>query len=84
MRVKTWPANEEAKQVMKKAIIKDYNSATHTATVQIAGSLCVWLEGVPVSRGIPADVMAVGHACAVLFLDESNPNDAVVAAVFGS
>jgi hypothetical protein len=69
--------------MMKKGVIRAFDAATHTATVQMAGSLSVWLEGVPVSRGIPAGEMAVGRACAVLFLDESNPDDAVVVAVIG-
>jgi hypothetical protein len=70
--------------MMKKGLIRAFDGDTHTATVQMAGSLSVWLEGVPVSRGIPAGEMAVGRACAVLFLDESNPQDAVVVAVMGS
>ena len=69
---------------MKKGVIRAFDGATHTATVQMAGSLSVWLEGVPVSRGIPAGEMAVGRACAVLFFDQSNPDDAMVVAVTGS
>jgi hypothetical protein len=69
--------------MMKKGVTRAFDGDTHTATVQMAGSLSVWLEGVPVSRGIPAGEMAVGRACAVLFLDESNPDDAVVVAVIG-
>jgi len=69
--------------MIKKGIIKSFDSATYKATVQIAGSLSVWLEGIPVSVSIPATEMVVGRTCAVLFLDESNPNDAIVTAVYG-
>lgn len=67
--------------MIKKGIIKSWNSTDYTATVQIAGSLSVWLPDIPVSRGIPSAEMIVGRTCAVVFLDESNPNDAIVTAV---
>ncbi len=68
--------------MIKKGVIKAFDSGTYTATVQIAGSLSVWLEGVPVSRAIPSAEMVAGRNCAVIFLDECNPQDAVVAAVY--
>ena len=68
--------------MIKKGVIRGFDSGTYTATVQIAGSLSVWLEGVPVSRGIPSAEMVVERSCSVIFLDESNPKDAVVAAVY--
>jgi len=42
----------------------------------------VWLEDVPVSRGIPTGEMITGRNVAVLFLDPGNPDDAVVVAVW--
>lgn len=68
--------------MIKKGIIKAFNSTPYTATVQIAGSLSVWLEGVPVSRDIASAEMVVGRKCIVIFPDETNPQDAVVAAVY--
>ena len=67
---------------IKKGIIKAFDSGTYIATVQIAGSLSVWLEGIPVSRGIPTEQVVVGRKCTVIFADESNPDDAVVTAVY--
>lgn len=67
--------------MIRKGILKAFDSGTYTATVQIAGSLSVWLEGVKVSRAIPATEMVVGRTCTVIFLDESNPSDAVVVAI---
>jgi len=68
--------------MIKKGIIKAFNSGTYKATVQIAGSLSVWLEGIPVSRDIASGEMIAGRKCIVIFPDESNPQDAVVLAVY--
>ena len=70
--------------MIRKAIIQGFDPQSYTATVQVAGSLSVWLEGVPVSRAIPPATMVPGLPCAVIFLDESNPHDAVVTAVFST
>jgi hypothetical protein len=63
-------------------IVKAFNAGTYTATVQLAGSLAVWLSDLPVARNIPSAEMVAGRRCAVIFFDASNPQDAVVAAVF--
>ena len=68
---------------IRKGTIKDFDSGSYTATVQVAGSLSVWLEGVPVARNIPSAEMVGGRACAILFFDPSNPKDGVVIAVWG-
>jgi hypothetical protein len=68
--------------MIKKGILKSFDSNTYRATVQIAGSLSVWLENIPTSRAIAASEMTVGRNVAVLFLDPSNFSDAVVIAVW--
>ena len=68
--------------MIKKGILKAFSSGTYTSTVQIAGSLSVWLEDVPVSRGLPTAEMVTGRNVSVLFLDPGNPDDAVVIAVW--
>lgn len=70
--------------MVKKGTIRGFDPATYTATIQLAGSLSVWLDNVPVSRAIPPCQMVAGRSCAVLLLDESHPQDAVVAAVFST
>ena len=65
-----------------KGILKAFNSGTYTATVQIEGSLSVWLEDVPVSRGLPTAEMVTGRNVSVQFHDPGNPADAVVVAVW--
>ncbi len=70
--------------VLKKAIIKSYAAAEHKATVQIAGSLGVWLDGIRVATDIPAADVVAGRQCTVLFLDPSNQDDAVVITIQGA
>lgn len=67
---------------IKRGLIKGFDSGTYKATVQIAGSLSVWLNEVAVARNIPAAEMVVGRRCAIIFFDETNPGDAVVVGVY--
>ena len=67
---------------VRKGVIKGFDSGTYRATVQVAGSLSVWLEGVPVARNIPSSEMVAGRHCALIFFDETNPQDAVLVAVY--
>ena len=62
--------------------MKGFNSATYTATVQVVGSLSAWLYKVPVARNIPPAEMVNGRSCSIIFFDESNRDNAVVAAVY--
>ena len=68
--------------MIKRGILKSFDSGTYTASVQIAGSLSVWLDDVPVSRGIPTSEMITGRNVAVIFLDPGNPSGSVVVAVW--
>ena len=65
-----------------KGILKAFDSTPYAATVQIEGSLSVWLEDVPVNRGIPAVEMVTGRNVSVQFHEAGNPDDAVVVAVW--
>ncbi len=67
---------------IRRGVVKGFDSGSYTATVQVAGSLAVWLEGVAVARNIAASEMTTGRKCALLFFDETNPGDAVVVAVY--
>ncbi len=67
---------------VRKAILKSFNSGDYTATVQLAGSHKVYLEGVAVARNLPAVEMALGRKVAVVFFDEHNAKEAVVVAVY--
>ncbi|MBA7470893.1 hypothetical protein ES707_06181 [subsurface metagenome] len=67
---------------LRKAVLRSFNSADYTATVQLAGSFKVYLEDVAVARNLPAAEMTAGRKTAVLFFDEHNPKEAVVIAVY--
>jgi hypothetical protein len=69
---------------IRRAVVKSYDAASHKASVQIAGSLAVWLEDVRVATNIPAADVVAGRPCSVLFLDEHNPADAVILEVHGA
>ena len=67
---------------MRKAILRSFDSGGYTATVQLAGSHKIYLEGVPVARNIPAVEMALGRKVAVLFFDTYNTKESVVVVVY--
>lgn len=67
---------------LKKAVLKSFNSGDYTATIQLAGSYKVYLEGIAVARNLPAAEMALGRKVAVIFFDDHNPKEAVVIAVY--
>ena len=67
---------------IRRGTVKSFDSGNYLAGVQIAGSLSVWLDDVPVAANIAAADMEEGRSCAVLFFDNANPLDAVVIAVW--
>ena len=67
---------------VRKGVIKGFDSGGYKATVQVAGSLSVWLEDVAVARNIPSAEVVDGRNCALIFFDETNPQDAVMVAVY--
>ena len=68
--------------MIRKGILKAFDAPTHTATVQIIGSLSVWLSAIPTTRGIAAIDMVAGRYVAVLTPDPGQPGDSVVIAVW--
>ena len=68
---------------LKRGIVQAFNATDYKATVQVAGSLLGWLDGVAVARNIPAAEMVVGRSCALLIFDPSNPGAVVVIGVWG-
>lgn len=66
----------------RKAILKSFNSGSYTATVQLASSLKVYLEGIVVARNIPAAEMVAGRKVTLVFFDENNLKEAVVVGVY--
>ena len=54
----------------------------YKATVEVTGSIAVWLTDVPVSRNIASGDLVAGRSVAVVFFDDANPDDAVLTAVW--
>ncbi len=67
---------------IRQGILKAWDGVTWLATVQLTGSLQLWLTSVPVSRNIAGVEMVVGRKVAVALFDPSNHTDAVVFAVY--
>ncbi|MFH0941732.1 MAG: hypothetical protein V1823_01740 [Chloroflexota bacterium] len=67
---------------LKKAILKSFSQSDYTATVQLSGSLKVYLEDVTVARNLPAGEMTAGRKVAVLFFNDFNAREALVIAVY--
>jgi len=67
---------------LRKAMLKSFNPGDYTATIQLAGSYKVYLEGIAVARNLPASEMAAGRKVAVIFFDAYNAKEAVVVAVY--
>ena len=68
--------------MIKRGILKEFDSETYLATVQMIGSLPTWLHGIPVSRGISADQMVVDRSVLIYFAAPGGPPSAVVIAVW--
>ena len=67
---------------LRKAELRSFNSGNYTATVRLASGYKVYLEDVAVARTLPSGEMVTGRKVAVIFFDDNNPREAVVAAVY--
>ncbi|MCH8814284.1 MAG: hypothetical protein IH957_04180 [Chloroflexi bacterium] len=71
--------------LIKRGTIKSYDSGSHLAAVQMAGSLTVYLDAIPVATDIPAAEVVAERECTVVFFGEAHdPDDAVIAAIHGA
>ena len=68
--------------ILKKGVLKSFNSGAYTATVQLASSYKAYLEDVAVARNLPSAEMVSGRKVGVIFFDEYNPKEAVVVTVY--
>ena len=59
-----------------------FDSGVYSATVRLDGSPTQALEGIPVSRGLPAAEMVAGRRVLLDTGDHHNPGDAVVTGVW--
>jgi len=78
------PAAIPGSLMIRKAIVRAYDPATHKADLQIVGSHPTLAPGLRVATNIPAADVVPGRQATVLFLDPANPDDAVIVAVQGA
>jgi len=64
-------------------VIRDFDSENYLADVELTGYQGTLLSAVPVAYHLRSDLVKAGTKCAVLFVDELNPTDGVVLALFG-
>ena len=65
-----------------KGILNSFSAGNYTATVQIPGSDKVYLNGIAVSRNIPAEEMILGRNLVIVFFDDFNSKEAVITGVY--
>jgi len=65
--------------MLELGLLKTFDSETHTAGVQLAGSLTTYLDNISVSVSIPSSAMVVGNYVLVA-IPGGNPRDACIVA----
>ena len=69
---------------IRRAILKKFEAGSYRATIEVSGSAGGWLSAVPVARNIAAGDLLAGRQVALLLFDSSNPDDAVIFAVWAT
>jgi len=69
--------------MIRKGILKAFDSDTYKASVQVIGSLSVWLDNVTVSAALNRADMVAGRPVVLLSLDPSNPDDCILVGLWG-
>jgi hypothetical protein len=67
--------------MLEVGILKNFDSGTYKASVQLADSLTTYFDDISVAKNIPATVMVIGNYV-IVAIPGGNPRDAVVIAVF--
>jgi hypothetical protein len=68
---------------IRRGVIRGYDRRGHTATVEVMGAQATYLEAVPVSHALGWWLLAAGAECGIVFFDDTDPQDACVAFVYG-
>jgi len=63
------------------AILKNFNSGTYKAGVQLAGSLTTYFDDISVAKNIPSSALVIGN-CVILAIPGGNPKDACLIAAW--
>lgn len=67
--------------MLEVGILKNFNSGTYKAGVQLAGSVTTYFDNISVAKNIPADAMVVGNYV-IVAIPGGNPRDACVIAAW--
>jgi hypothetical protein len=62
--------------------VVSYDGAAHTAMVRLIGAQTNLVGPLPLSQGLSPALAVPGAGCLVILLDETNPSDAVIAAIY--
>ncbi|HVA91977.1 MAG TPA: hypothetical protein VNL71_19290 [Chloroflexota bacterium] len=62
--------------------IVSYDGPTHTAMVRLIGAQTNLVGPLPLSQGLSPALAVTGAGCLAVLLDETNPSDAVIAAIY--
>jgi hypothetical protein len=68
--------------MLRRGVLRAFDSGAYIATVEMADSVSAWLAGIAVSRALPAAELVAGRKVAVAFFDAANPGDAVLFAIW--
>jgi hypothetical protein len=64
--------------------LQSYNPAANTATVRLLGAQANLIGPLPLAEGIAPSLAVTGATCLVVLLDEANPQDAVIVALYNA
>lgn len=68
--------------IIRKGVLKSFNSINYTATVQLSSSYKVYLEGITVARNLLAEEMVAGRKVVMVFFDQHNAREAVIIGIY--
>jgi hypothetical protein len=63
-------------------VVRGFNEDTYLADVELEGYVHTYIHSIPVAFHVREDLLTDGTKCVVIFLDELNPSNAVLLALF--
>lgn len=65
-----------------RGIVRGYDAATHTATIELAGASGTLLNDVPVALDVDGAHLTEGAKVILVWFDSTNPTDGCIVAVY--
>jgi hypothetical protein len=63
-------------------VVRGFDKDTYLADIELEGYVSTYVSNIPVAYHVREDLLTDGTKCVVLFLDELNPSNAVLLALF--